>query len=380
MLKQRWARKGLVLALAGPWLFGAETGALAQTEIRVALGVSPAHALVTHGWAGYAAAATAEAAGALKFRMLIGSQHIAPQNTLAGLQDGIIDAAFLPTLLWPGEFPHQRLIGELALLGTDAVAMTSAISEFVLRHCVDCQREMAAQRVVFTGALSSGAFLMFTRERLVQPQALRAKKIRTPGKPWNRWTASFNALPVGAEGSLLRDALQTGTLDAAIASIPEAQEHGLWAASGHATLHALGTPYAGMPAAFGLDFWRRLTAADRKILLANASHAALGTALRLHELEREALRQATGQGFTLNQPDPRLVQAHDAFVQADLALIEREATAYGIRNAKAKIELVARLAKKWDALANQADHDASRLSEQLRREIYAKLEPVKYGL
>lgn len=378
-VRPRWVRRRLILALAGGALFWTGPAAPAQTEIRVALGVKPGHALVTHGWSAYAAAATAESGGTIKFRMMIGSQHVALHDTLASLRDASTDATFLPTPIWPGEFPHQRLIGDLALLGTDAVAMTGAISEFVLRHCPDCLREMTAQHVVYTGGLSSGMLLVLAHERLVQPHAFHMKKIRSPGRPWNRWLATLSALPIGLDGEDLRGALRSGALDATIASISEARERQLWGVTGHATLQPLGTLHAGAPAAFALDFWRRLPATERKILFANASLASLGTAMHFYDQDRDALRQATGQGFILNQPDARLIAAHDEFIKGDLALIEREATAYGIRNAKVKIELLARLAKKWTSLAEQADYNAAQLAEQMRREIYTRIDAAKYG-
>lgn len=351
----------------------------APTEVRVALGVEPTHALVTHGWASYMAAVKAGSGGSIRFQISAGGGSAAARNSLAALRDGIADAAFLQTPAWLGEFPHQRLIGDLAMLGADAVAMTGAISEFMLRHCSDCLREMTAQHVVYTGGLVSGAYYLFTHERLVLPQALRVKKIRTPGKAWNRWAAAFNALPVGIEIGALRDALRNRTLDAAIASIDEARQEALWGVSGHATFYPLGMIYAGAPAAFGHDFWRRLPAADRKILLVEAAHASIDTAVQLDVLDRDALRHVTGLGFTLDQPDPRLVAAHDEFVRADLAVIEREAAAYGIRNAKAKIELMAKLARKWEAIVNETDHDAGKLVDILRREVHSKLDSAKYG-
>lgn len=351
----------------------------ARTEVRAALSVSPTDPIVTHAWAAYAAAATAESAGAIRFQMMIGNQHMAVENALAALATDLADAAFLPTPLWPAALPHQRLITDLALLGTDAIAMTGAISEFVLGHCLDCQRELNAQGVVYTGGFSSGYYLALAHQRVIVPQALRAMRIRTPGRAWNRWAAAFNALPVGVEDGDLREALRSGALDAAIVSVDKAQALDLWSVSGHAALQPLGTVHAGAPAAFSLGFWRRTPAAVRKILLANAATATLGAAFRFYELDREALQKATGEGFTLYQPEGRLIATHERFVEADLDMITGEASAYGIRNARNKIDLLARLAKKWTALADGVDHDRAKLAALLRDEIYSKLDGSEYG-
>ena len=67
--------------------------------------------------AAYAKAVDAASNGEIKFKMFVGGALLNLQSTLQGLRNGVADAGFLVMTYWPAELAHQKLLGELALLG-----------------------------------------------------------------------------------------------------------------------------------------------------------------------------------------------------------------------------------------------------------------------
>lgn len=349
-------------------------------EVRVNIGAGPGHSVNTHAWPAYTKAVDAASNGDIKFKMFVGGALLNLQSTLQGLRNGVADAGFLVMTYWPAELAHQKLLGELALLGTDGATMLGAISEFTMLHCADCQREFAQNKVVLTSMFSTGVYVPWTRDKVTTIEEIRGKKIRSGGPLWNRWSTAFGAIPASVPGDDMYDSLNRGMLDASIVSIASGKNYNMWDVTKHMTMLPLGTFHSGSPASFGADFWKDIKPAERKILLDNAVHAAAGATIGYYQNDLEVLKLAASKGMTIHQPDPKFVTASEEFARKDLIVVAQEAEKYGIKNPKEKIDMVVKLVEKWGPIAKPTDYQHDKLVEVLRREIYAKLDASKYGL
>lgn len=348
-------------------------------EVRVNVGAGPSHSVNTHAWPAYAKAVDAASNGEIKFKMFVGGALLNLQSTLQGLRNGVADAGFLVMTYWPAELAHQKLLGELALLGTDGATMVGAISEFTMLHCADCQREFTQNKVVLASMFSTGVYVPWTRDKVTTMEEIKGKKIRSGGPLWNRWSTAFGAIPASVPGDDMYDSLSRGMLDASIVSIASGKNYNMWDVTKHLTMLPLGTFHSGSPASFGADFWKDIKPAERKILLENAVHAAAGATIGYYQNDLEVLKLAASKGMAIHQPDPTFVAASEEFARKDLIVVAQEAEKYGIKNPKEKIDMVVKLIEKWGPIAKPADYQHDKLVDVLRREIYAKLDPAKYG-
>ncbi len=376
-MKIKGAYSGLVALATGMAFASSSASAL---EVRVNVGAPPGHSFNTHAWPAYAKAVQAASKGDITFKMFVGGALLNLQSTLQGLTNGVADAGFLVMTYWPAQLPHQKLLGELALLGTDGATMLGAISEFTMMHCRDCQQEFAQNKVVMASMFSTGIYVPWTRQKVTMAEEIKGLKIRSGGPLWNRWASAFGAIPASVPGDDMYDSLNRGVLDATIVSIASGKNYNIWDVTKHMTMLPLGTFHAGSPASFGADFWKTLNPAERKILFDNAVQAAAGATIGYYENDQEVLRLATSKGMTIHQPDPKLVAASQEFARKDLAVVAQEAEKYGIKNAKEKIDMVVKLVDKWEPLVKPSGYQQDKLVEVLRREIYSKLDSAKYGL
>jgi len=369
------------MVLAGLFLLGLGAGdASAQREIRYSFGSGTSHAVYTHAWPAYTKAVAAASNGQLAFKMFAGGSLLKLPATLDGLKSGVADAAFLVMTLSPAQLPNQKLLSELALLGEDGATMLGAASEFTMLQCADCQKELADNKVVLTSMFSTGVYVPWSRQKITSLDDLKGKKIRSGGALWSRWAVAMGAVPASVSGDEQYEALNRGVLDITIASVATGKNYNLWDVAKTITMLPLGTFHSVSPVAYGGDFWKDLTPQDRSILFQNAVHAAVGATRGYYENDQEVLKLATSKGLQVYQPEPALLAASNAFARKDLEIVEAEAVKYGVRDAKAKIDMLVALVDKWKRLKLPDDYDHDKLVAIMRTEIYDKIDAARYGL
>ncbi|MFO1190446.1 MAG: C4-dicarboxylate TRAP transporter substrate-binding protein [Alphaproteobacteria bacterium] len=254
----------VVLALAS-LAFSAPADAV--TEIRAAVGAPPKHPMVTPGYTWYTDAVEKASGGQIKFRTFYGGQLFSLTGSLQGLKSGVADMTCLVLPYWPAEFPHGKFVNDIAMIGTDPVAMAGAVAEFNHLNCKDCLAEFAAQNSVYMGPYSTDVFYLTARTRITTLDEFKGKKIRSGGGNWTRWIQALGGVPVSLAGDEIYQGLSGGVLDASVNSVANLQGYSLWDVATDEILLPVGTFHSINLYNFRKDFWQKLSAAERKVLM-----------------------------------------------------------------------------------------------------------------
>lgn len=365
--------------VAGAALCLAAASGSAET-IRVSVGVPATHP----AWVGFDAfikEVEAKPDVDLKFDSYVGGSLLSLKATLTGIRDGIADAGMYTLAYWPAEFPHGKMVADLALLGNSATAMAGAVAEFNLLQCPDCQREFKQQKMVYVAPYSTPPYYLISDGKITTVDDLKNKKIRVGGSVWARWAQAFGATPVSLPGVESYEAMSQGQIDATIASAAYLKSISMWEVADNITLINLGTFHSVAVVGFGADIWRDLSNEQRAALLDSAATAMTVATLKYIEDDEVALREAGDHGVSVNEPSEDLASASRAFVEKDLELIITEAEKqFRISNAREKVDTFISLLEKWDDLTSPLKNDREKLVSLYKEQIFDKLDPESYGL
>lgn len=354
--------------------------ASAETNIRASVGLPTSHP----AWSGFDAyidAVEKESDGAIKFEPYPGGSLLSLKATLTGIRDGIADAGTYIMAYWPSEFPHGKLIADLALMSKSAPGTAGAVAEFFLLKCGECQREFKQNKMVFIAPFSTPPYRLISNEKITHVEDLKGKKIRVGGSVWARWAEKFGAIPVSIPGVESYEAMSQGQINATIASGAYLKSLSMWEVADNMTMVDLGTFHSAADVGFGLSQWSGYSEDVRRILLMNGPVAMTEATVKYVEDDLEAEKEAPKHDVSLNQPADDLSSATRQFIEADLKHIQTEAEEeFGVENAGEKIRIYQDLLAKWNDLTAPIGLDRDKLTELYRREIYEKLDAAKYGL
>lgn len=367
----------LALALAGI-AFAAPAGAV--TEIRTAIGAPPKHPMVNPGHTWYSAAVEEASRGQIKFRSFYGGQLFSLRGSLEGLKTGIADLTCLVLPYWPAEFPHGKFVNDIAMLGTDPIAMAGAVAEFNHLNCADCLAEFDRQNSVYMGPYSTDVFYLSGRTRITTLDEFKGKKIRSGGGNWTRWVQALGGVPVSLAGDEIYQGLAGGVLDASVNSVANLQGYSLWDVATDEILLPVGTFHSINLYNFRKDFWQKLSAGERKILMDHVPPGIIKTTLLYIKQAEDVIAPAKARGVRFHEPSPELLKATKDFVIKDLEVVANEAAKFGVEDGKAKLDKLLALVGKWEKLSRDAGRDEAKLTAILNREIYSKLDSAKHGM
>lgn len=371
-------KRGLLAAA----MMGVVAGtALAAKEVKVSVGVGGKHPTVSHGWEPYVKAVEEATGGSLKFRLFLAGSLLPLKATLTGVRDGVADVGLMVLHYYPAELPHAKLVGDLALLGTDNAAMAGATSEFNLLRCSECQSEFIGQRQVYLGGYASTPFRLISKGKISTLDELKGKKVRVSGAAWTRWLANFGAIPVPMPANEMFEGLSQGVINGAIQSPGALRSYSLWDVADSITMIPLGTAHSLSLMGYNQGFWRDLTVAERTVLIDKAALNITGTVGRYEELDQAVLKVAGEHGVTVHQPAAEMVAGSKEFAEKDLATVAKESEEkYKIKNARAKIDTYVALVRKWEKLVAPVRNDPAKLEALYKRELFDKLDPKTYGM
>lgn len=370
--------KTLAAAAAGLLIGGA---ALAQAkEIKLNSWLGPMHPINTGGYNPFIKAVEAETGGALKFRLFLSGSLLDSRGTLPGVRDGVVDGGFLVLSFHPAEFPHATTFTDLAMVGTDALSAAAAVTETVLLHCPPCQADAKKQNTVFFGAYATTAYNIMSRTPVKSLEDLKGKKVRSFGGAIDRWLRELGAVAVNVDATMAYEGLSKNTLDAVMLPVADLGAYNLWDVAPNVTLLNVGSFKSNTTVGFNRDFWRGLTLEQRKVFLKHAPIMVLGPGLDYIKNDAAVIPQAKAKNVNLLPATDAMKRQLAAFFEKDKAAINEAAVKRGVKDPNAIINKYVELLAKYDKLFEGKQNDPQAVYEILRREVYAKLDPAKFGL
>lgn len=370
--------KTVAAAAAGLLISGA---ALAQAkEIKLNSWLGPMHPINTGGYNPFIKAVEADTNGALKFRLFLGGSLLDSRGTLPGIRDGVVDGGFVVLSFHPAEFPHATTFTDLAMVGTDALSAAAAVTETVLLHCPPCLADAKKQNTVFFGAYATTAYNIMSRTPVKALEDLKGKKVRSFGGAIDRWLRELGAVAVNVDATMAYEGLSKNTLDAVMLPVADLGAYNLWDVAPNVTLLNVGSFKSNTTVGFNRDFWRGLTLDQRKVFLKHAPIMVLGPGLDYIKNDAAVIPQAKAKNVNLLPATEAMTKQLAAFFEKDKAAINEAAIKRGVKDPNAIIGKYVELLAKYDKLFQGKQDDPQAVYEILRREVYNKLDPAKFGL
>jgi TRAP-type transport system periplasmic protein len=364
---------GVSLSLAG-------AGAALAKDVRIVVGVGQ-NSAPHFGVEAFGKQLRERTNGALAVKVFPSSLLNLTQ-TLGGIRDGVVDGGYMVTQLFPSDLPEAQLPIELAMLGTNSLAIAAATSEYIFT-CKECLDERQKHNMVYLGSAATGSYAILGTKKMSTLDELKGKKLRAAAAPWARWAQHHGAVAVNLSGNEIFEAVAQGTIDGAMNAASELSSLRLIDVVKHVTVNLPGGTVHGLePLAVNRNFWRGLTEAQRRAYL---DAAALGNATTTWKFNNDIavnLKAAQDKGIQIHQAAPDVVARSRAFIDADVANIAATAAKiHGIKDTPAKIARFRTLLDKWEKLLPATTTwEAAAVAEILQREIYSKLDAKTYGM
>lgn len=368
------ATLGLMVGLAGP-------GAHAQSgEIKLNSWLGPMHPINSGGYEPFIKAMEADSKGSLKFKLFLSGSLLDSRGTLPGIRDGVVEGGFVVLSFHPAEFPHASTFTDLAMVGTDALSAAAAVTETVLLHCQPCEAEAKKQNFLFFGAYATTAYNIMSRQPIRSLEDMKGKKVRSFGGAIDRWLRDLGAVAVNIDATYAYEGLSKNTLDAVMLPVADLGAYNLWDVAPYVTLLNVGSFKSNSTVGFSRDFWKKLTTDQRKLFLKNAPIMVLGPGIDYIKNDEKVIPEAKAKKVTLIEPTDAMKNGVNAFFEKDKAAIFEAAAKRGVKDPNAIVSKYIELVAKYDKLFKDKRNDQKALYEIMYNEVYAKLDPAKYGM
>lgn len=355
--------------------------AFSKTTIRASSWHPPKHPGVVGGYVPFMDYVKKASKGDIDFRFWSGGALLGAKDTLPGIQNDVADIGVLALTYFPAEFPYAQLISDLAMLSSNPPAVAAAVTELVTLHCEPCRKDFTDKGLVFTSSYSTTPYTLIAKTPLQTKADLQGKKFRSAGTVWDRWTQYVGGTSVNVSAAEMFEALDRGGVDVAVFSPSALQSYSLWDVAKYDVMLPLGT-YAAMSLfTMNQDFWRDLTDEQRRVLLDGSAVGAMGVTFEYMNSDESALKLAKEHKVNIVEPSKELLDQRELFIENDLVKVAAIAKQrYRIDDAEKWITQYRQLLKKWEGIVEQTGGDRQKLVKAMQDEIYAKIDPSKYGM
>lgn len=349
-------------------------------ELRTASGTPPAHPANSHLYQRFADYIVEESGGSLTAR------HMGPEVVTLGqmkdaLQTQLLDIGNLLPFYFPAELPNLAMAGELALTGRNPHAMGAAMTEYIVT-CESCLDEMRRFGIVYLGSGSSDVYTILSNRPVSSLADLQGLRLRSGGAPFSRWAEHVDAVPVAVSVNDIFEAVSQGTVDGSMASVADMLSFRLIELLEYVSVFQLGTYHATSNFTVADSTWQSLSAEERTAVAAAANRANADFTQRWGvDMPAEAREAANAAGVTFVEVEADLIEATEAFTQADIATAaELSRDRFGLDDAEARIDRFLALVDKWTAIVEDTGNDPVAIAERTQQEIWSQVDFSSYGL
>ena len=301
------------------------------------------------------------------------------KETPPGLRDGLADIGFVLTPYYPAEFSETNLAANLGMLSTAGVqvdspgaAIAGALSEYVF-NCEECLAEFKDENQVYLGSGIGSTYMMLCTSPVQTMEDIKGKKFRSGADNFSRWAEHFGGIAVSLPGNDQYEAMSQGVIDCTMASATELTNYSLFDVTKSVTVGIPGGNFAGVATNnFNSDVWKSLTDDERKAALMASARSAADLTWRYYMDSQRDLEAAPGKGIQVIEPAADVKAESDAFVMADLKVIEDQfTTGYGLSDVGPKIAEFSRLVDKWKTLTAEIGGDQEALARVYWDEVFS---------
>lgn len=372
-------RLGRGLLVAAVALLASQAATLAQESrtLKINVGLPPTHTWVD-AYTFLAREMPEVSGGTLRAQEFYGTL-LNFRETVPGVRDGVADIGLAVVAYFPAEFRETNLVGELAMLGEDGIAMTGAVSEYIF-NCEPCLQEFERYNQVYLGTTASPVYRLFSTFPVSSLDDLKKLNIRSGAGVYARWAEHFGATPSSLTATEVYEGLSQGVINANLHPTTELMNLSLHEVAKYVTELPLGTFNAVSVYSVNRDVWNELSDEQRAAMIDLTARGNAHVAVSYEKANQEAVAQATERGVTFVTPDEELLAASREFAANDaVGAAKSLEDSYGIADAAAKVAHFSELADKWTELTANIKTDEDALAALLKEHIWDKLDPATYA-
>lgn len=339
------------------------------------------HPLSYYGYVEWSKLVEEISGGQLKPEFFAGTVLLSPRAALQGVRDGVVQVAHHAAVFTPSELPVANAVQELGFNYSDPLAAIFAVAEFSMTNPTQLA-EWKDKGVVYLGAYTTPAYIIFCREPVRDLNEIKGKRIRTAGSSVSRWVESVGGVPVNVPSSEMYTGLERGTLDCASNAPNDLIDRSLWEVAKHTTVVPTGMYWSGPHWGWNPEFWASLTAEERRWIMEATARSMARMNINYIAASERALDEAAAKGVSVYEPDADLMASIEQFrAEAVDRVYVTAAETYGLTNGAEVIDAFRATMDKWTALLADMDRtDEDALTALALREIYDRLDPATYGV
>lgn len=354
-------------AAIGAGLFAAS--AAAETHIVFGNYAPPTNVTNQRGYIPFLEAIEKQSDGAFTTSQALGGSIIKAKTSLFGLRDGLVDAAYIPTVYYPAELPVNNIFANLGSALDDVPAAVGAMSEVILLDCPECMDEMKRWNMRFLGAWSITAYDMMCRVPVRTAEDVKGLRIRGAGHIV-ALSEALGATPINVPTTEMYEVLQRGAVDCVMGPPNFLESYSL----GDSVKYITDTNAGIIPSPTNLmlreDLWETLSPEQKRVLVDAAPIAAAGATFGYEEQGVAALNK-DGASYELIEPDASLVEAIRQASAGDFERAVRIAEEKGVTNAREIATKFMAAYERWKGLVDGVDSEEA-YAELLRTEVFSR--------
>lgn len=352
----------------------------AATELNASIWFPESQPLTRYGYIEWAKKVDKASGGEIKIKVFTDTTLLPVVAHLSGLRDGIADITYHAGTYTPSDLPEDNVLAILGISMDDSLETTFAVADFYINDPA-MQALWKRQKIVFLGAYASVPYNLICRTKVEKLSDLKGLKLRTPGPVHAEWARSVGAAPVNVPSSEMFNGLDKGQIDCAVMGANELKTRSLWDVAKHVNMANLGPYFAGWEWAMNGASWRKLTEAQRRILLDTIAESTVETELAYMAAGQQAIKEAPGHDVTVYQPSADIQKSIEGFSSHARTMAVKEGTErFKIKDAEGLVSRFEATQAKWGKLLEGVDKtDAKALTAVLKENLYNNINAKTYG-
>lgn len=310
--------------------------------------------------------------GDLTARIFTGGQLLNAPATLKGIGDRVVDAGFIVPSLNQGQLKYTNVVPDLLPFVTDSMVAALAGVDTPIVGCAGCQAEFKAAKVVWLGGFGPDPWHLMCREPITKADDLKGRKVRVTGASPTRLARQLGMVPVQLPPTEIAPAFQGGQIDCACGPLIWLRDYALWDIAKSVVATPFGV-YGGLGSfTFNTDTFASFTAPQRAMMLKLMPESVVeGTQLHIRNGD-DARKGSAAKGVAFWNPDDEFKKRVAEFRKSEIANLTADMSKRGVPDAEAVIKLHLANIDKWEKKVAAIGKDPGRLTEELRKEVYAK--------
>lgn len=370
-------RTGLATALAAAMAMMVTAGPVGAVELRAASGAPPVHPANDPMYTSFVAALAAQPDADITAR-LMGLEVATLREMVPNLQSGVLDVGNVLTAYFPGDFPQNNLLTDLAALGKNGQAMTGAVTEYTV-NCPECLAEFTNQDMIYLGSSSTSTFWLQSSKPITSMADLKGLRVRAGAAPFFRWAEAMGLSPQNISFNEEFEALSTGLLDGTLAPPTNLTTSRLLDVIKYSVAVPIGTTHS---AAFSIrkETWQSLNPAQKRALVKASLTGLASFAPAMLKEDEHALVEAKKAGVEVIDPPADIAKANLDYEVAAMEQAAKIGQENGIADAADRVARFAALVKKWRGLVEPIGNDAQAMADLMDKEIWSKVDLDSYGM